>query len=351
MEARDRRCTVLIVDDTPDNISLLKAALMDEYAIKVATRGAKAIEIARSMPVDLILLDVMMPEMDGFETCARLKGDPVTRGIPVIFVTARGEVDDEAKGFDCGGVDYITKPISASIVRARVRTHLSLFDQSRALEYRVQERTAQLKQSRLDILNRLGRAAEYRDNETGLHVVRMSRFCKIVALAYGLPEEEAELLLNVAPMHDVGKIGIPDRVLQKPGRLDPEERKVIETHCQIGREIIGQHPSRLLSASASIAYTHHERWDGTGYPQGLKGEEIPLFSRILAVADVFDALTSVRPYKRAWPVEEALTEIKACSGSHFQPELVEAFLDCLPKILEVKQQFADDAGLPDGQEG
>ena len=333
MEAHDKRCTVLIVDDTPDNISLLKAALMEEYSIKVATRGLKAIEIARAMPVDLILLDVMMPEMDGFETCRRLKADPLTRKIPVIFITARGEIDDETKGFACGGVDYITKPISASIVRARTKTHLALYDQNRALEIRVQERTAELKESRLEILNRLGRAAEYRDNETGLHVVRMSRFCKIIGLQYGLPEEEAELLLNVAPMHDIGKIGIPDRVLLKPGRLDPEERAIIETHCEIGRQIIGTHSSDLLN--------------GSGYPRGLAGSEIPLFSRILAVADVFDALTSVRPYKKAWTVEDAVAEITLCSGSHFDPSLVQAFLNCLPKIVEVKQQFADDVARPE----
>ena len=341
MEACEKRCTVLIVDDTPDNISLLKAALMDEYSIKVATRGLKALEIARSMPVDIILLDVMMPEMDGFETCRRLKEEAATRSIPVVFVTARGEVDDEAKGFSCGGVDYITKPISACIVRARVKTHLALYDQNRALEYRVQERTVELKESRLEILNRLGRAAEYRDNETGLHVVRMSRFCKIIALEYGLSAAEAELLLNVAPMHDIGKIGIPDRVLLKPGKLDAEERRIIETHCEIGRQIIGSHTSDLLNASATIAYTHHEKWDGSGYPQGLSGVEIPLFSRILAIADVFDALTSVRPYKKAWSSEDAVAEIKSCSGSHFDPALVGVFLGCLPKIREVKRQFAD----------
>jgi putative two-component system response regulator len=335
------RSTVLIVDDTPDNISLLKAALSDQYSIKVATRGLKALEIARSMPVELILLDVMMPEMDGFETCRRLKQDPLTRSIPVIFITAKGEIDDEAAGFACGGVDYITKPISAAIVRARAKTHLALYDQNRALECRVQERTAELKESRLEILNRLGRAAEYRDNETGLHVVRMSRYCQLLALEYGLSREEADLLLHVAPMHDIGKIGIPDRVLLKPGRLDDEERSIIETHCEIGRQIIGSHASDLLNASATIAYTHHEKWDGSGYPQGLSGTQIPLFSRILAVADVFDALTSVRPYKRAWETDEAVKEIQNCSGSHFDPALVEVFLACLPKIVEVKQQFGD----------
>lgn len=347
MEARDTRNTVLVVDDTSDNIRLLKAALMDDYSIKVATRGIKAIEIARTMPVDIILLDVMMPEMDGFETCRRLKADPLTTKIPVIFVTARGEIDDESRGFSCGGVDYITKPISASIVRARVKTHLSLYDQNRALESRVSERTAELNASRLEILSKLGRAAEYKDNETGLHVVRMSHYCKIIALEYGLTEDLAELLLNVAPMHDIGKIGIPDRVLLKPGRLDTEERKIMETHCEIGRQIIGSGSTMLLQTAAMVAYTHHEKWDGSGYPEGLSGNDIPLFSRILAIADVFDALTSARPYKKAWTAEDALIEIKRCSGSHFEPALIEVFIRSLPQIIEVKSRLGADAASPD----
>lgn len=341
MEASVKRCTVLIVDDTPDNISLLKATLMDEYNIKVATRGMKALEIARSMPVDIILLDVMMPEMDGFETCRLLKEDPLTRRIPVIFVTARGEVNDESTGFSCGGVDYITKPIRASVVRARIKTHLALYDQNRALEYRVQERTAELNETRLEILHRLGRAAEYKDNETGMHVIRMSSYCKIIGREYGLPDDETELLFNVSPMHDIGKIGIPDRVLLKPGRLDENERKIIETHCNIGREIIGSHRSELLHAAAIVAYTHHEKWDGSGYPEGLRGIEIPIFSRILAIADVFDALTSERPYKCAWTIDEAVAEIRKCSGTHFDPALIEVFIRCIPEIVEVKKQYAD----------
>ena len=344
MESDDKRCTVLIVDDNTDNISLLKAALIDQYNIKAAKLGAKALEIARSMPIDLILLDVMMPEMDGFETCRRLKADPVTSKIPVIFITARGEVADESKGFTCGGVDYITKPISAPIVRARVWTHLALYDQNRELERKVNERTAELNESRLEILSRLGLAAEFKDNETGLHIIRMSRYCKIIALEYGLPEEEAQLLYHVSPMHDIGKIGIPDAVMLKPGKLDDEEWLHMQRHCEIGFRIVNSETSRLLKTSALLAYTHHERWDGNGYPEGKRGAEIPLFSRILAIADVFDALTTVRPYKKAWTVEDAVTEIKKSSGSHFDPMLVDAFLRCLPKIVEVKLDYADIGG-------
>jgi putative two-component system response regulator len=338
----ESRCTVLVVDDTPENISLLHAALADEYVVKVATRGMKAIEIARTSPVDIILLDVMMPEMDGFETCRRLKDDPLTRHIPVIFVTARGEVNDESMGFACGGVDYITKPIRYPVVRARIRTHLALYDQNRVLERMVRERTAELTETRLQILERLGRAAEYRDNETGMHVSRVCRYSRLIALACGLPEDEAELLYNVATMHDVGKIGIPDSILLKTGELDDEEWRVIRSHCEIGYRIIGTHPSRLLSSAAIVALTHHEKWNGTGYPAGLKGTDIPVFSRVLAISDVFDALTSTRPYKRAWPLEEAIEEIRRCSGSHFDPDVVAAFMRRLPEIMDIREQFADE---------
>jgi len=331
--------SVLIVDDTPQNISLLNAALMDEFSIIVATSGRQAIEICQSMPVDIVLLDVMMPELDGFETCRALKGDPRTRSIPVIFVTALGESKDESAGFACGAVDFITKPIRESVVRARVRTHLALYDQSRALEELVQERTAELNATRLEILNRLGSAGEYRDGETGFHVLRVCHYSYEIAMACGLPKSEAELLYNAAALHDTGKIGIPDSILFKPGKLDPGEWLIMRTHCEIGHKIIGIHQHHLLDAAASIALTHHERWDGGGYPRGLKGKEIPLFGRIVAVVDVFDALTSERPYKAAWPVSEAVAEIERGRGLHFDPEVVDAFLSVLPELRAIFRQF------------
>jgi putative two-component system response regulator len=335
---------VLIVDDIPANIDILSAILKENYTVKAATSGQKALVIAGSAtPPDLILLDVMMPDMDGFEVCRRLKVNPLTRRIPVIFVTARGEIEDEATGFACGAVDYLSKPVSSPIVRARVTTHLALYDQNRTLEEKVRERTAELNDTRLEIIRRLGRAAEYKDNETGMHVIRMSRYSQLIALEYGFSEEEAELVLNAAPMHDVGKIGIPDRVLLKPAALDDEEWNIMRTHSYIGYKIIGDHPGELLKTAAIAAYTHHEKWDGSGYPRRLKYENIPLIGRIVAVADVFDALTSVRPYKKAWPVEDAVAEIHRCSGSHFDPALVEAFAKRIPEMLEVKRQFADDA--------
>jgi putative two-component system response regulator len=341
METATAQASVLIVDDTPHNISLLNAALRDEYIIKVATRGKQAIDICQTMPVDIILLDVMMPDMDGFETCRQLKEDSRTRDIPVIFVTARGDVQDESRGFACGAVDYITKPVRASIVRARVKTHLALYDQSCALEHLVQERTAQLNKSHLEILHRLGTAGEYRDNETGLHITRVCHFARIIAEEIGLPKSEADLLFNAAALHDLGKIGIPDSILFKPGKLDDVERKVIRTHCRIGHQIIGNNQTRLLKTAATVALTHHEQWDGTGYPQELKGDAIPLFGRIVAVADMYDALTSERPYKRPWPVADAVKEIISCRDRHFDPEIVDAFVRALPEIIVVQQQFTD----------
>ncbi|MEI6209908.1 MAG: two-component system response regulator [Desulfuromonadales bacterium] len=342
MKTSSALATVLIVDDTPQNISLLNAALADTYKIMVATSGQQAIDACHSATVDIILLDVMMPGMDGFETCRRLKENPLTRSIPVIFVTAKGEVKDEAMGFTCGAVDYITKPISAPIVRVRIRTHLALYDQSRALERLVQERTAELNETRLEVLNTLGNAGEYRDNETALHVVRMSHFSRLIGLACGLPESEAELLYNAAALHDVGKIGIPDSILFKPGKLDEEEWKIMRSHSGIGYKIIGNLRSHLLKTCAVIALSHHERWDGAGYPRRLNGPDIPLFGRIVAIADVFDALTSKRPYKEPWSVDDTVAEIKRNSGLHFDPQVVEAFLRALPEIEAVKNNFADD---------
>jgi putative two-component system response regulator len=341
MRTTSAAASVLIVDDTLQNISLLNSALMDEFTIKVATSGMQAIDICMSMPIDIILLDVMMPEMDGFETCRRLKEHPRTRSIPIIFVTARGEIENESMGFAYGAVDYISKPVRPPIVIARIKTHLALYDQNHALERLVQERTAELNETRLEILHRLGSAGEYRDNETGQHVVRVCSYSRLIAQASGIPENEAELLYNAAALHDTGKIGIPDSILFKPGRLNDSEWKIIQTHCEIGKKIIGGNQIGLLNTAATVALTHHERWDGSGYPQGLKQNDIPLFGRIVAVADVFDALTSNRPYKSAWPVAKAVEEIGSCRERHFDPQIVDSFLSKIPEIMAIHQQFTD----------
>ncbi|MDY0975355.1 two-component system response regulator [Massilia sp. CFBP9012] len=331
MSQPNTRPLILAVDDEASNLQLLRQILQDHYRLLFAKDGARALELARQEQPDLVLLDVMMPGMSGYEVCAALKAHPATASVPVIFVTALTETADEVEGFEAGAVDYITKPVSPPVVRARVRTHLSLV------------RMEELRASRLEIVQRLGLAAEYKDNETGLHVIRMSHFSRILGIAAGMTEIEADDLLHAAPMHDVGKIGIPDRILQKPGPLDPEEWKIMQGHVTIGAEIIGEHDGGMLSLARQIALTHHEKYDGSGYPNGLAGEDIPLVGRIVAIADVFDALTSVRPYKKAWTEEEAVIFLREQKGRHFDPLLVDLFADQMPAIREIRLRWAETA--------
>jgi putative two-component system response regulator len=344
MSEAPNKPTILVVDDVPENIDILSGILKDAYRVRAATNGPSALTLIRKSPPDLILLDIMMPGMDGYEVCRQLKAEHASRKIPVIFVTAMGEVEDESRGFAVGCVDYITKPVSPPIVLHRVKTHLALYDQNRGLEAQVQERTVELEQTRLQVIHRLGRASEYRDNETGMHVIRMSHYAYSIGIASGLSLDEAALLLNAAPMHDVGKIGIPDSILIKPGKLSIEEWAQMRRHCEYGASIIGDYAHPLFQTSRVIALTHHEKWNGEGYPYGLKGEAIPLFGRIVALADVFDALTNVRPYKEAWSVEAALAWISSQRGEHFDPELTDAFLSIMPNILEFMRKYAEDLG-------
>ena len=333
--------TVLVVDDTPENIDVLVGILKDEYHVKAAINGEMALKIVHATPPDIILLDIMMPGIDGYEVCRRLKADYTTRHIPVIFITAKIGMQDEIMGFELGAVDYITKPVSPPIVKARVRTHLALYDQNRELDRMVHIKTEQLHETRLQIIQRLGRAAEYKDNETGMHVIRMSHYSRILGLAAGMSDAEADMLLNAAPMHDIGKIGIPDSILRKPGKLDEGEFEIMKTHCMIGAEILGDDTSELLQLAKVVALTHHEKWNGFGYPHGLSGEEIPRVGRIVAIADVFDALTSERPYKKAWSVEDAVELLQTSAGEHFDPLLVSLFVDSLPEVLDVKKKYAE----------
>lgn len=329
MNQPNTRPLILAVDDEASNLQLLRQILQDHYRLLFAKDGARALELARQEQPDLVLLDVMMPGMSGYEVCAALKAHPATASVPVIFVTALTETADEIEGFEAGAVDYITKPVSPPVVRARVRTHLSLV------------RMEALRASRLEIVQRLGLAAEYKDNETGLHVIRMSHFSRVLGIAAGMNELEADDLLHAAPMHDVGKIGIPDRILQKPGPLDAEEWKIMQSHVTIGAEIIGEHASGMLALARKIALTHHEKYDGSGYPNGLAGEAIPLVGRIVAIADVFDALTSVRPYKKAWTEDDAIAFLHDQKGRHFDPHLVDLFATRLPAIREIRTRWAE----------
>ena len=326
---------LLVVDDEAANLQLLRQILQDDYALLFAKDGARALVLAQQERPALILLDVMMPGMSGHDACRRLKAEPLTAAIPVIFVTALGDMRDELSGFEAGAVDYITKPLSPAIVRARVRTHLSLV------------RIDELQETRLQIVQRLGLAAEYKDNETGLHVIRMSHYARLLGVATGMGSSAADDLLHAAPMHDVGKIGIPDRILQKPGKLDADEWAIMQTHAGIGGDIIGEHaPGGMLALAREIAVSHHEKWDGSGYPRGLAGDDIPLAARIVAVADVFDALTSVRPYKRAWPVADAVDYLQQQKGRHFDGELVDLFVQELPAIDTIRQRWAEQGEQP-----
>ncbi len=339
---KPKRATILIVDDVPENLDILVDILGSEYRVTCATNGPDAILAAQAQPLpSLILLDVMMPDMDGYEVCRRLKMDLRTEAVPVIFLTAQYDADNEALGLEIGAVDYLHKPCHPAIVLQRVRNHLRLHNQTLALADLVRERTHELEATRIEIVRRLGRAAEYRDNETGMHVIRMSQCCHLLALAAGIPASQAEVIQLAAPMHDIGKIGIPDHILLKPGKLDASEWAVMQSHVTIGAEIIGTHQSDMLRTARAIALTHHERWDGKGYPAGLAGENIPIEGRIAAICDIHDALLSTRPYKSAWPENDALDWLKEQSGRTFDPRLVSVFMELLPDLAAIRAQYVD----------
>lgn len=330
---------VLIVDDEINNLQLLRQILKNQYSISLATNGHEALEAAEEMDPDIILLDIMMPDIDGYETCVRLKANPKTAKIPVIFVTARAQVEDEQKGFKVGAIDYITKPVSAPIVLARVATHLSLYDQQRSFEIQLRKRTADLAESQRAAIHMLGEAGHYNDTDTGVHIWRMAAYSAAIARRSGWPVARAKQLQFAAPMHDTGKIGIPDAILKKPAKLDAEEWVTMKTHAQIGYDILSKSRTPLFEMAADIALYHHEKWDGSGYPKGLAGEDIPESARIVAIADVFDALTMRRPYKDAWPIDAAIAEIKNMRGNHFDPKLCDCFLAIEEEIVAIKDDW------------
>ncbi|GAB7219526.1 two-component system response regulator [Vibrio comitans] len=343
LQAGQDKPLLLIVDDTAENIDVLAGLLKQDYRIRIATNGELALKLARAMPLpDLILLDIMMPEVDGFEVCKQLKSQSNTQHIPIIFVTAKISAEDEIKGLQLGAVDYIGKPIVPPIAKQRIETHLALSNQNKQLYSKVKEQTRVIKQTNVELLKRLGRAAEYKDNETGMHVLRMANYAYILARSCGMSDEHADILKEAAPMHDIGKIGIPDSILLKPGKLDPEEWDVMRTHVQIGVDILGDcEDSKLMEMARTVALTHHEKWDGSGYPNGLEGEYIPLVGRICAIADVFDALTSARPYKQPWSVEDALQFLDEQKNKHFDAELVDLFLEQEVKVREIMHKYAE----------
>ena len=355
--------TVLVVDDTPDNLSLMGGLLRDHYHVKVANQGEKALKIAQGeQPPDLILLDIMMPGMDGYEVCRRLKANLHTRDIPVIFLTARADMEDERLGLALGAVDYITKPISPPILLARVATHLALKasadflrDKSAYLEREVALRTLEVQAIQDVTIMAMTSLAETRNNETGNHIRRTQLYVKALAehlrdhprFAHVLTDRMVDLLYKSAPLHDIGKIGIPDAILLKPGKLTVQEFEIMKTHTTLGRNAIEEAERRLgmrvafLSVSKEIAYSHQEKWDGSGYPEGLKGDAIPVSARLMAVADVYDALISKRVYKPAFPHEQACATIVKGRGTHFDPDMVDAFVAIAQDFLRISLRYPD----------
>jgi len=342
---------ILVVDDNPSNVLLLEALLQQEdyQNVSSTTDPTKVKGLHDENEFDLILLDIQMPKMNGFEVMEKLKekhGDDDY--LPVLVLTAQTDMETRLRSLDLGARDFVTKPFQHAEVLQRIHNSLEirhLYKQqkeySHTLEEKVHDATSELRKSQLDIIRCLGRAGEYRDNETGEHVIRMSKSCQVLALAYGMSERQAELILYASPMHDVGKIGIPDNILLKPGKLTPEEWETMQTHAQLGADILADNESEMVQLARSIALSHHEKWDGSGYPNGLKGEAIPIEGRIAAICDVFDALTSWRPYKKAWTVEEAVALLERDAGSHFDPNLVPLFISILPQVLSIREEHQD----------
>ncbi len=341
---------ILLVDDEPANIKLLDRTLgtFGYQNIITTTDPRSVLGLFQQHPFDLIILDLNMPYLDGFEVMRQLHELGRLDMPPILILTAQHDQEHRVRALRGGAHDYVTKPFAVDELLARVRNLLqvqlyqkSIRGRNQLLEERVRERTRELYDTRLQIVRRLGRAAEFRDNETGLHIVRMSKMSVVLGEASGLSSAECELLLNASPMHDIGKIGIPDQILLKPGKLESNEWEIMKTHTTIGAEILSGDDSELLSMARIIALCHHEKWDGSGYPHGLVGENIPLVGRIVALADVFDALTSERPYKKAWPLDAAMQYVEDNRGKHFDPRLVDLFQTSLPDILTIKDQFAE----------
>ena len=355
--------TILVVDDTPDNLSLMRELLRKDYQVQLANGGERALKLAAMQPQpDLILLDIMMPVMDGYEVCRRLKADAATRDIPVVFLTAKADVEDEKRGLELGAVDYITKPISPPVVLARVKIHLALKahadflrDKSDFLEAEVSKRTREVLAIQDVTILAMATLAETRDLDTGNHIRRTQHYVKALAeklrthprFAGVLTDNYIQMLFKSAPLHDIGKVGIPDRILLKPGRLTPEEFEIMKTHTTLGRDAI-EHaeiqlgmPVEFLSTAKEIALSHQEKWDGSGYPQGLAGEAIPLSARLMAVADVYDALISRRVYKNSVPHEQAVAIIQEGRGVHFDPDITDAFVELQESFRAIAARFAD----------
>jgi len=342
---------ILIIDDEPANVNLLQKVLSRKgYTNIQCTSDPRLVEsLCEQTTFDAFLLDIRMPYIDGYGILTMLNNQFYANDyMPVIVLTAQTDRETRLKALECGAKDFLTKPFDQIEALTRIHNllevrlmHTQVKLQNQILEETVKQRTQELYDTRHEVINRLGLAAEYRDNETGNHIIRMSQYSQRLALEYGLSEAHAETILNAAPMHDIGKIGIPDSVLLKPGKLDQAEWKIMQSHVNIGAEILSGHKSELMEVASLIALHHHEKWDGSGYPNNLKGEEISIEGRICAITDVFDALLSERPYKKAWSIEKTLALIEEEAGKHFDPSLTQLVRKILPDLLEIKNKYSD----------
>jgi putative two-component system response regulator len=341
-----QRPRILAVDDATDLLALMAKALGADYEVDTAADAGTAIEKAFAEPhPDLILLDIEMPEVSGFEVCRALKGEALTADIPVIFLTGKTDAQAQVEGLQLGAVDYVMKPINAAVLRTRVRMHLALADRRHELERLVQERTAQLERTRGELIRRLGRAMQMHESSAiSNRVMRLGQYAKLISQAAGAKPQVCELMMIAAPLHDVGKLGIPSEILQKKEKLSAPDWERIKRHPRIGAEIIGEHDDPLLKLARQIALTHHENWDGSGYPEGLKGEAIPWPGRVMAVVDSFEAMTATQFYREPKKPDDASFEIEKLAGKRYDPKLVEAFKKALPAMLKAREAFADALG-------
>ena len=343
----EKRAVVLVVDDSEDMLALMHKALASDYQVITAADPGTAIEKAFGEPrPDLILLDVEMPEIDGFEVCRALKDEASTAGIPIIFLTGKTEAQAQVEGLELGAADFITKSGSnAAILKARVRMHLALSDRKAELERLVRERTAQLEKTGAELIRRLARVLEFHESQAvGNRVMRLGHYAKLIAQASGAKPEVAEMMLKAAPLHDIGKLGVPAEILRKREKLSAPDWERIKRHPQLGADIIGEHDDPLLKLARQLALTHHEHWDGSGYPKGLKGDAIPWGGRVMAIVDGFEAMTSTQFFRDPLPIERAAGEIERGAGTKYDPKLVEAFKKALPVMQKVRETYADQLG-------
>ncbi len=351
-DAKFTDAKILIVDDEQGNINVLERMLssVGYHNITSTTDSRSTPDIYQSIHPDLILLDIKMPEFSGFDVMRALSTLEKESYLPILVLTAQLDPETRLQALKAGAKDFVNKPFIMEEMLARINNllevrmlHNSAHQEKKSLEYQVVERSQELKQYQVEIIHRLARAAEYRDNETGMHVIRISKLCECLAQGVGMDDHRCHLIRHASPMHDIGKIGIPDHILLKPGKLTSEEWAVMQTHADIGALILSGSESEFLQMAEVIAGNHHERWDGTGYPRGLKGEEIPRVARIVTVCDVYDALTSDRPYKKAWSIEDTVEEMKSQSGKLFDPNILRTFMELLPEMIAISRQFSDDS--------